>query len=59
MITPAMLQRWDAIHRFCTDDPGMIGSLEEARRVLTIHAGHGTGCLQYLAALSRTSAVLP
>lgn len=51
------LQRWDIVHRFCEDDPGPIRSFEEARRVLTIHAGHGARCLQYVAALSRTSTV--
>lgn len=51
-------EQWDIIHRFCDDCPTPIASLEEARRVLTVHAGHGPGCQQYLAALSRVSEVM-
>ncbi|AHH16254.1 hypothetical protein NONO_c14510 [Nocardia nova SH22a] len=51
-------EQWDIIHRFCDDCLAPIASLEEARRALTVHAGHGLGCLQYLAALSRVSEVM-
>lgn len=49
------LQRWDIIHRVCADEPGPINDLNEARRVLTTHAGHG--CPQYIAALGSVSSV--
>lgn len=53
--TIAQAQIWDNLHRFCTDDPGEIKSLDEARYILTRHSGHGPECLQYLAALNRAS----
>ncbi len=58
MMTPQQRLQWDFAHRFCQDDPGVIESLDEARRVLTVHAEHDGTCLQYLAALSRASEVL-
>lgn len=48
---------WRERHRICEDSPQPIDSLDEARTVLSEHAGHGPGCQQYLAALSRTSTV--
>jgi hypothetical protein len=57
MTTTADADRWRSIHQNCADTPGPITSLEQARYVLTLHAGHGGGCRQYLAALRRTSEV--
>lgn len=51
------LPQSDIIHRFCEDCLAPINSLEEARRVLTVHADHGARCPQYLAALSWASEV--
>ncbi|OXR42554.1 hypothetical protein B7C42_05331 [Nocardia cerradoensis] len=51
------LRQSDVIRRFCEDCLAPIDSLEEARRVLTFHAGHGARCPQYLAALSWASEV--
>jgi hypothetical protein len=48
---------WTGRHRFCNDDPGPIATLDEARFVLTSHAGHGPDCLQYHAAMARASEV--
>jgi hypothetical protein len=55
----ADIDRWRNIHQPCTDDPGPINDLDEARFVLGEHAGHGGRCLQYLGALRRASEVLP
>jgi hypothetical protein len=54
----ADVDRWQLIHRYCADEPGPITSLDEARYVLSQHAGHGADCLQYLAAQCRASEVL-
>lgn len=42
-------------HRFCGDSPPPIEDLDEARLVLTDHSGHGGRCLQFAAAMRRTS----
>ncbi len=45
-MTPVVArQLWDEKHRFCADD-----SVQEADRVLSTHAGHGTSCAQVFAA---------
>lgn len=56
--TAQQIQQWDILHRVCENDPGEIDALDEARLVLTLHAGHGPECLQYLAGLARTSSFL-
>jgi hypothetical protein len=48
---------WRQRHRFCADSPEEIVDLDEARFVLGDHAGHGGSCLQFQAALKRTSVV--
>jgi hypothetical protein len=48
---------WRERHRFCTDTP-MFDSFDEARYILGEHAGHGGSCLQYVAALSRTTEMM-
>lgn len=44
---------WNERHRFCADTPPPITGLDEARYVLSVHAGHG--CNQYFAAMRRAS----
>lgn len=46
---------WRERHRLCQDTPPPIEDLAEAQAVLSEHAGHGGGCLQYAAAMRRTS----
>ncbi|MCM6778005.1 hypothetical protein NDR87_31080 [Nocardia sp. CDC159] len=46
---------WAERHRFCDDTPPPIASLDEARYVLTIHAGHDGHCRQYAAAMARAT----
>ncbi|MEV6096946.1 hypothetical protein [Nocardia sp. NPDC051981] len=52
-----MADLWRTRHLFCTDEPASIESLDEARFVLTDHAGHGHTCKQFHAALRRASEV--
>jgi hypothetical protein len=40
MTTTADADRWRNIHQNCADTPGPITSPEQARYVLTLHAGH-------------------
>jgi hypothetical protein len=47
---------WRALHRDCAADPGP-PTVDQARFVLTLHAGHGGHCHQYLGALFRISVV--
>lgn len=50
----AMKDLWHQRHRFCNDE-SVIEDYDEARFVLTVHAGHGGECRQSAAALRRTS----
>ena len=56
-MSPAQIDRWRNIHRFCNDQPGPIVSLDEARFVLNEHGGHDGSCNQFLSALHRASEV--
>ncbi|MFJ4653821.1 hypothetical protein ACIP5Y_21350 [Nocardia sp. NPDC088792] len=47
---------WGHRHRYCHDASLPMG-LDEARFVLTAHAGHGHECLQFAAAMARCSEV--
>jgi hypothetical protein len=47
---------WRESHRFCTDMPAPIQSLDEARVVLDQHAGHD--CAHFQAAMQRATGVL-
>jgi hypothetical protein len=40
---------WLMNSRDCSHDPGEL-TYDRARFILTVHAGHGGGCRQYLAA---------
>lgn len=42
-------ERWALQHQFCADEP-RISSIDQARYVLAVHAGHGPTCMQTLAA---------
>lgn len=54
----ATRELWRTIHRFCTDTPPPIDSLDHARAVLDDHAGHDETCLQLQAALQRATGVV-
>lgn len=51
MYTPPSDTRdmWLMNSRDCSHDPGEL-TYDRARFILTVHAGHGGGCRQYLAA---------
>jgi hypothetical protein len=56
-MTPyALKDIWNLRHQYCEDEVP-IDDLDEARFVLTVHAGHGSHCRQYLTALKRASTV--
>jgi hypothetical protein len=48
---------WRERHRYCADT-AVFDSFDEARYVLGEHAGHGGTCLQYVAALARTTEMM-
>lgn len=58
MMNAATRELWRSSHRFCTDTPPPIESLDQARAVLDDHAGHDETCLQLHAALDHVSEVL-
>lgn len=48
----------DLLHSYqCGKDPGPL-TLQQARTILTIHAGHGPKCRQYLDAMAQLSEVM-
>ncbi|MEG8181625.1 hypothetical protein [Nocardia terpenica] len=51
----ATIDLWRLRHQFCRDTPPPIIDLDEARFVLSEHAGHEPDCRQYFAGLARAS----
>lgn len=47
----------DTVHRDCSRTAGTVDH-DAARLVMSLHAGHGPDCLQYLMALRTLSTVL-
>ncbi|MBH0777060.1 hypothetical protein [Nocardia bovistercoris] len=50
-------EQWANEHRDCDSQPSVM-DFARVSFVLSEHAGHGPGCAQYLAALTRASSVL-
>ena len=57
--SPQLVDRWEILYRACTVQPLQQMDHDCAGFVLAGHAGHGSGCKPYLAALAHVSVDVP